>query len=242
MLHVHPLSWDSDFFRLSIGKIQPRRANQEEISFAFNQFWENGGDLVYWASDPDDSNSRDAAIYNNGILIDNKTTFHAIIENIKPVSIKNHIYKFDPSFDNRSKIVSLAVQAGQFSRFNIDPRMPEFSGKRLYECWIEKSFSGELADEIFIAKINNEIVGLVTVSAVNQSGDIGLLSVDSESRGQGIGKDLVSAALQWCSEKGCNTVSVVTQGNNLPACQVYSRSGFKVFQVDHYYHFWRNAR
>jgi len=139
----------------------------------------------------------------------------------------------------------LSLAAGVYSRFHCDPRFPRDKFEELYRIWIERSVRRELADVVLVARDATEptsgLLGMVTVSAAEAAGSIGLIAVAEMARGRGVGRRLIEAAHVWMRQ--CDAVEgrVVTQRANLPACRLYERAGYRLSTVEHYYHFWPQA-
>ena len=83
-----------------------------------------------------------------------------------------------------------------------------------------------------------KIVGMVTVGMKNGRGDIGLVAVHESMRGKNVGVNLTRAAQKWAIGKGCRYAQVVTQGNNLAACKLYEKCGYRVESIVNFYHIW----
>ncbi len=138
----------------------------------------------------------------------------------------------------------LAIAAGAFSRFHRDPAFPEECFLKLYTTWIDRSCRRELADTVLIAKspAEEEELGMVTIAVEDRVATIGLIAVASSARGQGVGHLLMQAAHQWMVAHDSRMARVVTQLDNRPACRLYESCGYRLEQVQSYYHFWpRNA-
>ncbi len=69
-------------------------------------------------------------------------------------------------------------------------------------------------------------------------GRIGLFGVAYQARAHGAGTALVHAALGWFGQREVRTVTVVTQGNNSPAQQLYEHCGFLPASTMLWYHYW----
>jgi GNAT superfamily N-acetyltransferase len=86
---------------------------------------------------------------------------------------------------------------------------------------------------ILLAKVDDSVVGLInfttrrTVVHSRPSGLIDELIVAKNHRGQGIGKRLVSAAIERCWELGYGEVEVSTEKANTAAREFYKKCGFK---------------
>lgn len=135
----------------------------------------------------------------------------------------------------------LALQAGWSSRFALDSRFGRTSYESLYTRWIERSCALEIADAVLTATLGQSRVGLVTGQLGAPIAGIGLLSVETESRGVGVGRRLLECFASLAIEAGCLGLSVVTQAENVSALRLYSRVGFEEVRRRHWYHIWSNA-
>ena len=229
------LTWDTKFFEIQTGRIIPTSLQENQLASILTEMRQKGFQLVYWASDH--QYTYDFQSY-SGILVDKKTTFEINLQNISLDSMplpKTEPYSNSLPF---SKLEKLAVQSGAFSRFARDNKFPHEKFTALYETWIRKSVSGEMANEVLVIRQNNHIAGMVTLSNKNGVGDIGLISVDEEFRGRKFGQQLVCDAQRWFIQNGCHTAHVVTQGDNLPACRLYEKCGYQKIKIEFFYHFW----
>jgi len=91
----------------------------------------------------------------------------------------------------------------------------------------------EPAHHILVARDKDSILGLVsfiatrTIMHPRPSGLIDELIVARRSRGLGIGKQLILAAINECREIGCCEVEVSTEKSNAKARQFYKACGFE---------------
>ena len=126
-----------------------------------------------------------------GRLVDQKVTFRRNVPSAEPESessmrcrISEHP-RSNPSF----RVVPTRLSAAErYSRFRLDPRIPEESFERLYETWIVRSVLGDLADAVLIAgrgTDRGDPAGLISVSLAGGEGSIGLIAVDEVSRHEG---------------------------------------------------------
>jgi dTDP-4-amino-4,6-dideoxy-D-galactose acyltransferase len=242
MMTYQLLTWDSDFFGFKVARILPKNLGAlglKEILVALRA--ENIA-LAYWAADPDDPDCARAATECRGFLTDRKVTFAletAELRQRPPLLASTALVEEFAGGIPTPELEALAVQAGAYSRFRVDPRIPEDRFLELYRLWICKSVTGELAEKVFVVRDEaGIIVGMVTAGEKDGRGDIGLLAVDNSARGRGLGVGLVAAAQQWALDSGYATTQVVTQGDNVAACRLYERCGYHIDRVEHIYHFW----
>jgi ribosomal protein S18 acetylase RimI-like enzyme len=86
------------------------------------------------------------------------------------------------------------------------------------------------AHQIFVATMNNEIVGFVSFSlhAEKRIGEIGLNAVLPDHAGQGVGTSMYEFAMARMKESGMALATVSTGGDpsHLPARRAYQKAGF----------------
>jgi dTDP-4-amino-4,6-dideoxy-D-galactose acyltransferase len=135
-------------------------------------------------------------------------------------------------------LLQLALASGEYSRFRLDPMLQEFY-EPMYRMWIEKSVSGQLADDVLVRVEQQEIVAFVTVSKIDGAcGQIGLIAVSPSHRGRGLGTSLLIAADRWYEERKLMRATVKTQLANTPARRLYEKAGYRVEAITTIYHYW----
>ena len=60
------------------------------------------------------------------------------------------------------------------------------------------------------------------------------LVVDTEFRGKGVGRALMSRAIEWAKHQNFPGITLETQDNNVPACKFYEKCGFVLGGFDLY--------
>jgi len=139
-------------------------------------------------------------------------------------------------------LLQLALASGEYSRFRLDPLLQEFY-EPMYRTWIEKSVSGQLADDVLVRFEQQEIVAFVTVSKIDGAcGQIGLMAVSPSHRGRGLATSLLRAADRWYEERELTRATVKTQLANTPACRLYEKAGYRVETITTIYHYWNPCR
>ena len=236
------LAWDTNHFGFSVGRIAAE-ASDGELQAALDEARTQGYRLIYWATSPDRSAPQSLLAQFDGRLVDRKVTFARPLTGVHPAPPSNDLV-IAPVEGTQCPpaLIALAVAAGAYSRFAVDPRIPRDKFERLYGIWIERSVRGEIADAVLVARdsaeASNDLAGVITVKVTHGVGNIGLVAVSESHRGRGIGSHLIQAAHRWMIERGANRSTVVTQGDNAPACRLYERAGYSIEQSEHFYHFW----
>lgn len=136
-------------------------------------------------------------------------------------------------------IKELAYQSGEYSRFRQDTNMTNQEFEILYNIWIEKSISKEIATDILVARSGEGIItGMVTYKLLDTLVEIGLIGIDRATRGKGLGTKLMHAVCALAKQNGCKTLYVTTQETNVQACYFYRKLGGQVHDQKLIYHFW----
>lgn len=231
------LDWDSNLFGFGVARLVPSRLERDVLAAVLTDLRASGITLVYWTSDGADDDGQQAARALNGFLADRKTTY---LREATPLDGEDGSLAkpYDGPPDDAG-LAALAIQSAEFSRFHVDPRMPPDAYRVLYRNWIRNSVLGTIADAVLVTRDGTgTITGMVTLGQKNGRGDIGLIAVDGRCRGQGLGRKLVAAALDFHRAAGLTLAQVVTQGDNLAACRFYERCGYHVETVQPVWHFW----
>ena len=229
-MEIVPLNWDSDFFGLRIAKAIV--ASEDDIAILARLEGELSDlyDLIYIFSNPDLEIS-----FNRAYLVDRKAVFS---------TNKTQHWGTDPAIEEwdaervSEELVSLALISGKYSRFKIDSLFPTGSYEKLYTRWIEQSVNKSIASEVFCYMIDNTPQGLLTLSRTNSHSSIGLVAVNDGLQNKGIGTALVRHAISFVYEHNGKSLSVTTQLDNKPACQLYTKCGFGLESVTKIWHWW----
>lgn len=92
---------------------------------------------------------------------------------------------------------------------------------------------------IYVAKIDSEIVGSISIQAIkNKNYTFGLLASDFTRKGQGIGKELINKAEALAKENGAQQmqIEVLTPDNVMPEfkkilIEYYQKMGYKITET-----------
>ena len=152
------------------------------------------------------------------------------------VQVAHQVVQFEEPLSE--ELLKLTLMSGEYSRFNLDPKFhPHFEG--FYAEWIKKALSGELADAVCVVRSAHSLKGFITLAKKSGIGQIGLIAVHPDARGEGVASSLMCSADEWYVEQSCVEAIVVTQRDNQPACRLYERSGYKLHSETAIFHWWR---
>ena len=88
---------------------------------------------------------------------------------------------------------------------------------------------------IFFADVYGKPVGQIKmVPWWNKFAYVEELAIDTEFRGKGVGRALMTRAIEWVKEQHFPGITLETQDNNVPACKLYEKCGFVLGGFDLY--------
>jgi streptothricin acetyltransferase len=87
--------------------------------------------------------------------------------------------------------------------------------------------------ELFIARLAGRPAGAIALSeAWNGYARIDNILVDAKLRRAGVATALLHHAVDWCKGRGLPGLMLETQNNNVAACKLYERFGFRLGGFD----------
>jgi dTDP-4-amino-4,6-dideoxy-D-galactose acyltransferase len=243
------LDWDTAHFEIPVARIPSPSLSDDELDQALQQAQESGVELVYWATHSERKVPASLLHRHGGNLVDRKAVFRARLADLPAPQFipgRDDVVILETAPGPASEaLLALAVEAGRFSRFHVDPNIPCGKFDALYRIWMERSMRRELADVVLVAcraADPRKPLGMITLSMKRGESMTGLIAVHGAARGRGIGTRLIAAANQIRRQRGVIELSVVTQLANEPACRLYQRAGYRLAEVSHFYHFWPQIR
>lgn len=222
------LDWDSNFFELKVGAIEGQVKTIADIKCIEKL----NADLIYCISDYPVNKK---LFPENVLFVDLKTTYAKSVE-IRDLKDDNIIEYKNNSID--SDLYYLAVLSSKYSRFNADPKIPKQKVIELYHLWIENSIKSNFAEKVFVYKQEHNYAGLITIGIKEHRADVGIIAVNEKYQGYGIASKLMRSAENYAYKKGYDTIQVVTQGSNKPACKLYEKLGYIKEKEKYFYHIW----
>jgi ribosomal protein S18 acetylase RimI-like enzyme len=133
--------------------------------------------------------------------------------------------------EHTGDVLEIAGSAFRYSRFHLDPLVPDEVANRIKRDWVESYVRGARGEKLLVALQNERPVGFLAVLAATDGGRraqiIDLVGVAPSAQGSGVGRALTTVLLRE-SVDGCDVVLVGTQAANLPATRMYERMGFVV--------------
>lgn len=226
-MNVKKLEWDSDFFKKRIGEILINEANP---LISGNDF-----DLIYVKS-----------VENDIVEIENfkQTFFETKVVFAKKIAEKEqptdtNIISFSNTNTNEEILYNLAFESGKFSRFNLDENFSLKEFHDLYKKWIDNSINKQFSDDILVYKEGQNTIGFVSYKVHDGYATIGLIAINPNEQGKGIGKKLIIAVENQLKSIGISQLHIPTQLGNEVACGFYTKLGYKIIEKLIIKHYWR---
>jgi dTDP-4-amino-4,6-dideoxy-D-galactose acyltransferase len=233
---VQKLDWDSDFFGFRVSMIKECR-NESEWKNVFDSMLQDETHLGYYRSleklDLNDSTFQNAPY--DIVLVDRKETF--MKEAIHWEEDLSSIEVYDKPKPDQD-LISLAMQAGVYSRFYVDEKVPREKYKELYMIWLGNAFVGELS-KVFVRYIDGQLAGFITFEAKNGLACPGIMAVDPKFRGKGIARLFMKQVENWGFENNLSKIKFDVQGVNTNASDLYYSLGHELKSQDYFYHLWK---
>lgn len=238
------LDWDSAFFGVRIARLHQDTLTPDEMRTVDAWCSENNVDCLYFLARSDEPPVIRTAQAGGFDLVDVRITFSRKLSVPALVTCGSREAIVRPvRTTDVPALQRIARHSHTDTRFYADAHFPRYLCDALYETWIARSCT-DYADSVFVAELESTPVGYLTchLDLTYQAGNIGLVGVDKPAQGLGYGQALIGQALDWFAEHGVETVSVVTQGRNVPAQRLYQKNGFLTTSVQLWYHKWYTAQ
>jgi len=234
------LEWDSQFFGRKIGRANGHRLDPQQMATIEQWCADNAVECLYFLADSDHPETLRLAGNHGFRLVDIRVTLQCRVADWQTLPVNNHLESMSVRqavANDIAVLQSIARISHTDARFYADGCFPPESCADLYALWIKRSCEG-YADYVAVADQNGRPAGYCSCHRHGTRGQIGLVGVDEQARGQGLGRHLIHQAMRWFAEQPVEVVDVVTQGRNAAALRLYQRCGFLVQSVQIWYHRW----
>ncbi len=229
------LEWDSNFFGVRIARLNASRLDEETLANALQWCNSNRIDCLYFLADSDHATTPVLAAQNDFRLTDVRMTL------ARPLTASES-FAPEPGIrlareEDLPALREIASNTHRDTRFYFDRHFDRDKCDQLYATWIENSLRG-FAQAVLVAEIANTPAAYLACHLKSDEAQIGLLGVDAQHQGRGLGTKLVRQFLTWSREQNAQRTTVVTQGRNLAAQRLYQRNGFVTASLQLWYHRW----
>lgn len=141
---------------------------------------------------------------------------------------------------DRGAVETIAREAFMFSRFHLDPRVPNQIADKIKSEWAGNFFSGRRGDGMIVALDDSGVVAGFCQLLSGRNGDvvIDLIAVAPASTRRGLARAMIAQAAHSGTGSGPAAALVVgTQAANLASVNLYEALGFRLTGAKQVLHF-----
>jgi len=231
---TEPLEWDSAFFGCRVFRVEVEAP--AEVSGLQDGLSALPADVIYVFVPAAFADCfREPLLRAGGVCYDRKVTYRKVLSDaggVRPTEIGLRL-----TSDCSPELLRLAFASGWCSRFFLDPHFrPSFEA--LYSRWIMRACS-EADGRVLVIEEDGRLVGMTSLMIADGVARIGLVAVDEESRGKGLGRKLMGGCDRLLLNEGVPLCEVATQQANVVACRLYESSGYDKVEETDVWHVWR---
>jgi ribosomal protein S18 acetylase RimI-like enzyme len=236
---IEPLSWDTEFFGLPVGRVR-EGVNTQTLASAVEQADAAQLDCLYLLAAAEDAELIDLAQRHGFRVRDVRLELERSVFRERPVSPRVEatagVRRASPS--DLLRLEPIARERLRGTRFFADPGFPLARCSELYGAWLRRGLQG--APERVTLMLEDASGFLVCrLDPDAGSGAIELVAVSEEASGRGVGARLLSAVEALLSEASLERATVVTQACNIAAQRLYQRHGYRTCGAHTWLHRWR---
>ncbi len=236
------LNWDSKHFGLKIGKYIPTEV--EKIRYDLDVARKEGYDLLISRIPIENINIANSLEKYDFELKDTLIQYEINIEN-QEILLKPGKFKIRSAEDKDilavEKVAMMSFE-NYIGHFHRDKRLNNTKCTELYVKWAINSLKNkELADVVFVAEDDSDIIGFGTIKIISKDGAQGILfATRPDSRRKGVFTVLIQNSVAWCKNQGIRKFIYGTQIDNYPVHRVLAKIGGKICEAYYTFHWWRS--
>ena len=163
-------------------------------------------------------------------VVDVNATFERAPARVKEPPVEGTTIVREISPAQREAVLEIAATCFVYSRFHLDPYIPERTAHATKRAWIDNYIRKARGEELLVALTDGEPSGFLAILATKVGEKVvrvhDLLGVDKRRQGRGIGGSLISTSVNDDVEK-CDLLKMGTQAANATSIRLYERCGFR---------------
>lgn len=136
---------------------------------------------------------------------------------------------------DQDNTVSVGERSFRYSRFHLDPQIPNELARKVKAEWVRNYFKGERGDAMIVAAHQGQIAGFLLLLCPPERLVIDLIATDEAHRRKGLARAMIEYAEAQFQHLG--EMHVGTQLANLPSMNFYEEMGFRLFSSQYVFHF-----
>lgn len=237
------LEWDTAFFGYRIARVTSQIMTQDTAEQIDDWCGENAIDCIYFLAESQHVGTTQIAENFGYHQVDIRMVYEInLVDKSLTYTLPENFELNMATQSDIKDILPIVNNAFIYSRFYYDPNFTKEQSNNLYRTWVIRSVTENYADAVFVVKKDNRTQAFITCNLHEnkKTGIIGLVGVADFAQGQGLGFQIIYAALSFFQKKGMKNVEVVTQGRNIAANRLYQKCGFRTSDMFLWYHKWFN--
>lgn len=227
------LAWDSEFFGVTIGRVDLDGLTTDEILAVEAEAKERGVQCLYGSLDPEPAQptlevQRLGYRFVEGATLFSLRTSEPLIPRPDGVSFR------EGTVDDLPALADTVARLAPWSRYAVDPRFGLEAAERLQARWIERAAectTGERA--LLVAEDDTGIIAFITRASDPEPV---VDTVGTSARGSGAARYLIQEAREWAGDRDLYGGPIAAR--NVSALRYVSHCGYRVARVRYLYHRW----
>ncbi|GJM38072.1 MAG: hypothetical protein DHS20C19_14390 [Acidimicrobiales bacterium] len=238
---IEALPWDSEFFDLSIGRVELDGATDADLTAIETEAYDRGFDCVYGSLvTSDDVTNVGIRIQSHDFLLSDLSTM--LDRPAIPITrVPTSAVARAATEDDLATIVETVIPIiAPWSRFAADPRFGLEASTRM---WIAEVKRG-LRDDHRLITITEDDIGITGFSTQSSPGEFGLPgyeSVTATKPGSGAAHALIHYFLDWVNASETKTTAGWMAVRNIPPSRALEKHGYMLTRSRGSYHWWREG-
>lgn len=137
---------------------------------------------------------------------------------------------------DEAAVRSVAATSFSYTRFHLDPAIPDSAANLVKEEWVGNFFRGKRGKWMVLAEDADGVTGFLQLLHIPE-GDvvIDLIAVSERGRNKGVARSMIAYAASRCLERPA-TLLVGTQIANIASLALYDSLGFRISQASYVLH------
>lgn len=238
-MKIERLFWDSEFFKMNIGKLIVNDEADFNPSIFKKQARKDNFELVYlfnfqkilpW----------DKVLKAGLKLVDIQVTMSKKFMKANCTNIPFDL-RTELTAKERKECYKIAEETSKVSRFYNEEAIGSEKAKAMYRKWIDNTLNQTFSDGIFLVKAFNEVVGIhiIKTESDHKIGYITMIGIDPSFKRKGLGRNLLMQSYSfWANETNIETVKVAFSLQNHESFNFHLKMGFnKIEDIKFIYHY-----
>lgn len=236
---VRKLEWDSDFFGFNVAFLSCMHLTENVYKRIEKFITKENISLVEYLCNCHDNRSVRIAEKNGFNFADIRLNFAKRLTQRRSEALPEGVYFKKAAKKDIPNLKKISKDLYKDSRYVFDDRFDKDKINEFYQGWVEKGVLGKYDDECWCLFDGNNPIAFCTIRYNKENtANIGLFGLHKEYRARGLGKKLLYLVFNLLMDKDVKSLSVVTQGRNYGAQNLYQSVGFRTKTTQLWYHKW----